>query len=144
VEELIEAMRREKSGIPIKDRRLANAQSKETQVHPKCFLGSEALDWLLASDTRGPASGTANASISWRWCNNGQEARAILNFLRRADIIYDITHDRDHPFNEGRFYRFREDDGLLPIFMLASQASPNPYVRDLSSAREWGCVNLDV
>jgi len=87
VQQLVDALR---EGVPIRDRRLTHAKNKQTQIHPRCFLGSEAMDWLTTHVT-----------------HSESESRDILNSLLRGGVIYDISHDVGQAFSKQRYYRFR-------------------------------------
>jgi hypothetical protein len=100
IDHLVRDMRDERDGVPIRDRRLTNAYTKTTQLHPRCFLGAEAVDWLVTRARKLPRA---------------EDARMAMGVLLSGNIIYDIsTLDTGLPFSEKRFYRFREDASDQP------------------------------
>jgi hypothetical protein len=100
IDHLVREMRDERDGVPIRDRRLTNAYTKTTQMHPRCFLGGEAVEWLVGRTRRLPRA---------------EDARHAMNVLLSGNIMYDIsTLDTGLPFSEKRFYRFREDANDQP------------------------------
>jgi small-conductance mechanosensitive channel len=82
---VIERLRSE-GGIAIRDRRHLLA------THPRCFVGREAVDWLVRHEhvSRG-------------------EAVALGQRLVELGVVHHVLDE--HPFRDGHFfYRFREDD----------------------------------
>ncbi|XP_038057512.1 DEP domain-containing mTOR-interacting protein-like [Patiria miniata] len=76
----------------VKDRRY------HLRMYPKCFVGSEAVDWLIK-----------HGSVKDR-----PEAAAMLSILQRHNVIHHVCDD--HHFKDTYlFYRFRVDDSTLPL-----------------------------
>jgi len=83
----IEEMRNPRTGIPIKDRQLIKMTTKESITHPKCFVGSEGVDWLVN-----------HQRVSRR------DARIILQNLLQVNIFYDIANENGENFVDGNFF----------------------------------------
>ncbi|XP_022088228.1 DEP domain-containing mTOR-interacting protein-like isoform X2 [Acanthaster planci] len=76
----------------VKDRRY------HLRMYPKCFVGSEAVDRLIK-----------HAGVKDR-----STAALMLNVLQRHNVIHHVCDD--HQFKDTYlFYRFRVDDGTLPL-----------------------------
>jgi hypothetical protein len=85
IEALVVAMR-ESGGVEIKDR------SERLNLYPACFIGSEAVDWLMQKQS----------------CTR-EEAIQLGQLLIERGIIHHVYDE--HPFRDGYvFYRFYTDE----------------------------------
>ena len=98
LEQLVSDMRHPKSGVPIQDR------TKLFRTYRRCFVGSEAVDWVLRS------AGNRLQSYS------REEAANLCARMMNAGFIVHVTPHTTGPFEDGyHFYRFFEDKQTLDI-----------------------------
>ncbi|ESA34933.1 pleckstrin g-protein interacting- domain-containing protein [Leptolyngbya sp. Heron Island J] len=86
LEQLVTQMRSSSAGISIKDRRY------KLKVYPKCFIGNEAVDWLIN-----------NANLT------PHEAIRVGQRMLERHIIHHVLDEQDFE-NNHFFYRFYVDE----------------------------------
>jgi len=114
VKEVLSGMRDPQNGIRIKDRR------PRLRKHRKCFLGQEAVDWMVET-----YPGQAP---------DRERAVAILDALIDAEIIHHVT-DNHRMEDASLLYRFRVDDEVhaLNVSLIAQEEGSSVALGDIDT-----------
>lgn len=103
LDKLAAAMRSVETGVPVKDRK------RTFRTIRRCFVGSEAVDWLLK-----------HAPSEFK-LNTRQEAVQLGRLLLANNSFHHWQDKMD--FHDGNyFYRFREDEQILSIYKVRRHA----------------------
>jgi hypothetical protein len=116
IEELLEAMRHPKSGIPIRDHKLSKSKKKKTE--PKCFSGTDAVSWVTRNLASRGKPGGGGAQPPQTQQQQQQQALEQLQELMDLLVMRRIQGGRTFEPDGDSLYRFAVDEDNTSVVNL--------------------------